>query len=61
MPTPIRGLTHALAARYYVSILQTVFLAGDVTSVILWNTAALVAMAAFFLLMVRRRTRKRLD
>src|SRR6056297_121400 len=36
MPTPIRGLTHALAARYYVSILQTVFLAGDVTSVILW-------------------------
>jgi len=32
-----------------------------VTSVILWNTAALVAMAAFFLLMVRRRTRKRLD
>jgi len=61
MPTPIRGLTHALAARYYVSILQTVFLAGDVTSVILCNTAALVAMAAFFLLMVRRRTRKRLD
>ncbi|HKL49108.1 MAG TPA: ABC transporter permease [Desulfuromonadales bacterium] len=61
MPAPIRTLTYVLPARYYVSILQTVFLAGDVPSVILWNTAALALMALFFLLAVRLRTHKRLD
>lgn len=61
MPAPIRTITYALPARYYVSILQTVFLAGNVSSVILWNTAALAAMALLFLLAVRLRTHKRLD
>lgn len=61
MPAPIRLLTHVLAARYYVAILQTVFLAGNVWKVIIANSLALIAMAAFFLLMVRRRTRKRLE
>lgn len=61
MPAPIRLLTHVLAARYYVAILQTVFLAGNVWKVVIANSLALIAMAAFFLLMVRRRTRKRLE
>ncbi len=61
MPWPVRVITHLMAARYYVSILQTAFLAGDVWAVILPNAAALVVMAVFFLGMTRRKSRKRLE
>jgi ABC-2 type transport system permease protein len=61
MPAPIQVITHAIAARYFVAILQTVFLAGNVWSVIGVNALALVLIATFFLTLVRRRTRKRLD
>ena len=61
MPAPIQVITHAIAARYFVAILQTVFLAGNVWSVIGVNALALVLIAALFLTLVRRRTRKRLD
>ncbi|MGA6926168.1 MAG: ABC transporter permease, partial [Desulfosarcina sp.] len=61
MPLPIQAVTHLIAARYYVAILQTVFAAGNVWSVILPNALALVAMAAVFLLLVRHQTRKRLE
>lgn len=60
MPTPVQLLTHIVPARYYVSILQTVFLAGNIWPVILLNALALLLMAGFFLMLVRRRTRKRL-
>src|SRR5205807_491556 len=39
MPAPVRLITYALPARYYVTLLQTVFLAGDVWGVLLPNTA----------------------
>lgn len=61
MPLPVRGVTYLIAARYYVSILQTVFAAGDVWSVILPNAAALLIMGVFFLALVRWQTRKRLQ
>nr|WP_321467211.1 ABC transporter permease [uncultured Desulfobulbus sp.] len=61
MPPVIQGLTHLIAARYYVSILQTLFLVGDVWSVLLPNCAALVAMGLFFHGIVYRKTRKRLE
>jgi len=61
MPAPIQLLTHILPARYYVAILQTVFLAGNVWSVVLLNSLALLAMGAFFLVQVRRKTSKRLQ
>jgi ABC-2 type transport system permease protein len=61
MPEAIQVITHIIPARYFVSILQTVFLAGDVWTVILPNMAALAAMAALFLILVRRRFRKRLE
>jgi ABC-2 type transport system permease protein len=41
----VRLITHVLPARYYVALLQTVFLAGDVWSVIVPNTLVLAAMA----------------
>ncbi len=60
MPEPIRVITHVVAARYYVSILQTVFSAGDIMAVIIPNSLALLAMAVFFLGLVRIKTKKRL-
>ena len=39
MPVPVR-ITYILPARYYVALLQTVFLAGDVWSVILQHGGA---------------------
>jgi ABC-2 type transport system permease protein len=61
MPAVIQVLTHAIPARYFVSILQTVFLAGNVWSVIVPNSLALAAMAALFIGLTRRKARKRLD
>jgi ABC-2 type transport system permease protein len=60
MPQPIQWITHVIAARYFVAILQTVFLAGNVWPVIFANALALAAMAVIFLTLVRRRTEKRL-
>lgn len=61
MPTFIRGLTHLIAARYYVAILQTVFLAGDVWAVIVPNGLTLLFLTVILIGLVRRRTRKRLE
>jgi ABC-2 type transport system permease protein len=60
MPSALRLVTYALPARYYVALLQTVFLAGDVWSVILPNTAILGAMAVLLAVLTRGVTRKRL-
>ena len=61
MPRAVQVITHIVAARYFVAILQSVFLAGDVWSVILPNAGALVLMAAIFLGAARLITHKRLD
>lgn len=61
MPAAIRVITHLIAARYYVRILQTVFLAGDVWPIVLWNSLALTLMALFFLGITLRRSHRRLD
>jgi drug efflux transport system permease protein len=61
MPAVVQALTRLLAARYFVAILQTVFLAGNVWSVILPNALALTVMAAFFLGVSRAKLRKRLE
>jgi len=61
MPTLIQWITHLVPARYYVAILQTVFLAGDVGSVLWPNLLALVIMAALFLGRTKQLSRKRLE
>ncbi|HKD35209.1 MAG TPA: ABC transporter permease, partial [Pirellulales bacterium] len=60
MPTAVRLITYILPARYFVAVLQTVFLAGNVWGVILPNVAMLAAMAIVLLLMTRGVTKKRL-
>jgi drug efflux transport system permease protein len=61
MPSAVQVVTHIVSARYFVAILQSVFLAGDVWSVILPNAAALMAMAIIFLGLARAIAHKRLD
>jgi ABC-2 type transport system permease protein len=60
MPAVVRMITYVLPARYYVALLQTLFLAGNVWEVIMPNAAVLAAMAAALLLLARLATRKRL-
>ncbi|HUI61868.1 MAG TPA: ABC transporter permease [Steroidobacteraceae bacterium] len=60
MPAAIRLITFGLPARYYVALLQTVFLAGDVWRVIIPNAAVLGVMAALLALGSRAASRKRL-
>jgi len=61
MPMAVRLLTRIIPARYFVAILQTLFLAGDVPSVLWPNGLALLIMAAFFLGLSRLRSRKSLE
>jgi len=61
MPPVVQGITRILPARYFVALLQTLFLAGNVWSVILPNALALAAFAALFLGASRLKLRKRLD
>ena len=60
MPTAVRLITYVLPARYYVALLQSVFLAGDVWSVILPNTLVLALMAIALALGSRAVMSKRL-
>jgi ABC-type multidrug transport system ATPase subunit/ABC-type multidrug transport system permease subunit len=61
MPLPIRLLTRVLPARFFVSSLQTLFLAGDVTGVLMSDTLALLAIASLHLVLLVRATRMRLE
>jgi ABC-2 type transport system permease protein len=61
MPAVVQAITHLIAARYFVAIVTTLFLAGDVWSVVLPNALALLVMAVVFLGLTWRKTRKRLE
>ena len=61
MPVFIQGITYALPARYAVALMQTLYLAGDVGSVIWPNLGVLAAMAATLLVLTRLATRKQLS
>jgi len=60
MPAAVRMMTYLLPARYYVTLLQTIFLAGDIWAVILPNAAVLAGMMIVLLWLTRRVTQKKL-
>ncbi|MEX0805105.1 MAG: ABC transporter permease [Candidatus Binatia bacterium] len=60
MPDVVRMMTYVLPARYYVALLQTIFLTGDIWAVILPNAAVLAGMATVLVILTRRVTQKRL-
>lgn len=61
MPLTIQAITHIVPARYFVAILQTLFLAGNVWPVILTNAAALLILLAVFSVLVAKKTHKHLE
>jgi len=61
VPLGVLLASYLVPARYYVSLLQTLFLAGDVWSVIWPNLLILTGVALALLALARRATRKRLD
>jgi ABC-2 type transport system permease protein len=61
MPAPIRAITWLIPARYFVSSLKTVFLAGDIWVVLLPNLLAMAAIGFLFFLLAKRSTRKNLE
>jgi ABC-2 type transport system permease protein len=60
MPFAVQIVTYILPARYFVALLQTIFLAGDIWTVILPNAAVLAVMAIVLLGLALRATRKKL-
>lgn len=61
MPWPIQLLTYVLPARYFVQSLQTLFLVGNVWSLIFSNILAMGLVGVIFFIMTARKTKKRLD
>jgi ABC-2 type transport system permease protein len=61
LPGAIRLLTYIFPARYYVALLQTVLLAGDVWAVILPNLAMLAFIATLLFALTRLGFKKQLD
>jgi ABC-2 type transport system permease protein len=61
MPLPIRIVTYILPARYLMPCLQTLFLAGDVRSVLLPNIGSMAIIAVVLIGITALRTKRRLD
>jgi ABC-2 type transport system permease protein len=61
MPAVIQWITYVLPARYAVSLMQTLYLAGDIGEVVWLNLGVLALMAAVLLVATRLATRKQLS
>ncbi|HUN92057.1 MAG TPA: ABC transporter permease [Burkholderiaceae bacterium] len=61
MPAPVRAVTYLLPARYFVSSMHTLFLAGNVASVLVRNGLYMLVAAIVLLGWTARLTRRRLD
>lgn len=61
MPVLVRAVSYLIPARYFVSTLQSLFLTGNVTSILLINLWFLLAATAFFIGLTAWKTRRRLD
>jgi ABC-2 type transport system permease protein len=61
MPEAVQVITHIIPARYFVAMLQTLFMAGDIWPVILANAGALLLIMVILFSIARRKSHKRLD
>ncbi len=61
MPVAIQWLTHLVPARYFVDIIQSIFLAGNVWPIILKNCAYLILMSAVFFILIIKKSHKSLE
>lgn len=61
MPAIIRAVTYVIPARYFVSTLQSLFLAGNIATVLVVNVLFLIASAVMFIGLTALKTKRRLD
>jgi ABC-2 type transport system permease protein len=61
MPAGMQVVTHLIPARYFVTAMQTLFQAGNVTSVLLSSAAFLTAAGTIFVGLTALKTRRRLE
>ncbi len=61
MPTPLRVFSMLVPARYFVSALQTIFLAGDIASVLVPGISILALMSIAVMVLTARNSKMRLD
>lgn len=61
MPAIIRAVTYVIPARYFVSTLQSLFLAGNISTVLIINVLFLIASAVMFIGLTALKTKRRLD
>ena len=61
MPSLIRAVTRVIPARYFVSTLQTLFLAGNIDVLFFWNAFYLLVSALFFIGLTAWKLKRRLD
>ena len=61
MPKPIQWITYIIPAKYFVQCLQTLFMVGNVWSLILYNLIPMGVIGILLLIQTRRKTIKRLD
>jgi len=61
MPYAIQLITHLLAVKYYITCIQTVFLAGDIWAVFLPNIAAMLVIGLLFFIIAIKKSSKTLE
>lgn len=61
MPVPIQLITYVIPARYFVSSLQTIFLVGDIWSLLVANLIPMIIIGVFLFYVTAFFTVKRLD
>lgn len=61
MPVVIQWITYLIPARYFVSSLQTLFLVGDIWSLLLINIISMAIFAIILFTITLRKSVKRLD
>lgn len=61
MPFYLQFITYFVPARYFVQILQTLFLVGNVWSLIFWNSLYLILFGVVIFTLTALKTVKRLD
>jgi ABC-2 type transport system permease protein len=61
MPAPLRAFSALVPAKYFVSALQTIFLAGDIAEVLVPKILILMFMSVFVMVLTARNSKMRLD
>lgn len=61
MPAVIQGVTYLIPARYFVTAMQTLFQAGNVSPVLMRSGMFLVVAGSFFISLTALKTRRRME